>query len=219
MIWDWNGTLVDDLELVVASVNLSLEDIGAPPIDADAYRTHYTRPVQHFYEGVLGRPLEGSEWRRIDRVFHEGYRNGVASLPLTVDARAAVDQVAASGWTQSILSMWWHDELAAAVAARGIDRFMIRVDGNRGEAGETKLRHLRRHLHDLEETLGPLNRCRVVVIGDALDDAGAARETGVWCVLYDGGSHHRAELAGVGMPIANTMLEALEIASRLVAEA
>jgi phosphoglycolate phosphatase-like HAD superfamily hydrolase len=93
------------------------------------------------------------------------------------------------------------------------------VDGNRGEAGETKLRHLRRHLHDLEETRGPLNRCRVVVIGDALDDAGAARETGVWCVLYDGGSHHRAELAGVGMPIANTMLEALEIASRLVAEA
>lgn len=218
VIWDWNGTLVDDLELVVASVNLSLEDMGAPQIDADAYRTHYTRPVERFYEGLLGRSLEQSEWRRIDRVFHEGYRSGVAALPLTADARAAVAKVTAAGWTQSILSMWWHEELTAAAAAHGIDRFMIRVDGNRGEAGETKLRHLRRHLHDLEAALGPLNLCRVVMVGDALDDAGAARETGVWCVLYDGGSHHRAELAGVGMPIADTLLEALEIASRLAGE-
>ncbi len=217
VIWDWNGTLVDDLELVVAAVNLSLEDIGATPIDADLYRTHYTRPVELFYERLLGRPLEEREWRRIDRVFHEGYREGVPSLPLTGDARAAVEQVSAAGWTQSILSMWWNDELMAAVAAHGLDRFMIRVDGNRGEAGETKLRHLRRHLHDLEEDLGALNRARVVLVGDALDDAGAAREVGIWCVLYDGGSHHRAELAGVGMPIADCLTEAVEIASRLAA--
>ncbi len=219
VIWDWNGTLVDDLELVVAAVNLSLDDIGAPPIDADGYRTHYTRPVELFYEQVLGRPLQEREWRRIDRVFHEGYRTGVPSLPLTADARAAVEHVAAEGWTQSILSMWWHDELVAAAASHGLDRFMIRVDGNRGEAGETKLRHLRRHLHDLDEELGALNLCRVVVIGDALDDAGAAREAGVWCVLYDGGSHHRVELAGVGMPVADTLLEAVDIASRLAAAA
>jgi len=220
VIWDWNGTLVDDLELVVDAVNLSLEDIGAEPIDADAYRTHYTRPVAVFYERLLDRRIDEDEWRRIDAVFHQGYREGVASLPLTEDARLAVERVGDAGWSQSILSMWWHGELVQAVAAHGLDRAMVRVDGNRGEAGETKLHHLERHLADLEVALGSLDPARVVLIGDALDDAGAARETGIKCVVYDGGSHHLAELlAEARTPIATNLLEAVEIAARLVTDA
>ena len=34
VIWDWNGTLFDDLHIVVESVNASLAELGAPPIDA-----------------------------------------------------------------------------------------------------------------------------------------------------------------------------------------
>ena len=36
IIWDWNGTLFDDLHIVVESVNVSLAELGAPPIDAEA---------------------------------------------------------------------------------------------------------------------------------------------------------------------------------------
>lgn len=218
MIWDWNGTLVDDLELVVGAVNLSLRDLGAEPIDADDYRTHYTRPVEVFYQRLLGRPVDEREWARIDTVFHQGYRDGVASLPLTVDARLAVDQAKSFGWSQSILSMWWHEELVPAVAAHGLDRDMIRVDGNRDAAGESKLRNLRRHLRELAADLGPLDPDRVVLIGDALDDAEAARDVGIRCVVYDGGSHHRAALSGVGMPVADRLTEAIDIAASFFGE-
>ena len=48
IVWDWNGTLFDDLDIVVASVNVSLRSVGAPPIDADEYRAVYQRPLHHF---------------------------------------------------------------------------------------------------------------------------------------------------------------------------
>ena len=52
----------------------------------------------------------------------------------------------------------------------------------------------------------------MVVIGDALDDARAARAVGVECILYDGGSHHRAELDSAGVAVARSLVEAVRLA-------
>lgn len=187
-------------------MNASLAELGASPIDADGYRDHYTRPVHVFYERLLGRPVSAGEWARIDDVFHHVYRASLDRARLKGDALGALEAVVARGATQSLLSMWWHDELVPAARRFGVDRYMTRIDGNRGEAGETKLRHLASHLD-------ALGRDRAVVIGDSLDDGWAAHEAGIPCVLYDGGSHHRRELAALGAPIAGDLVEAVELAT------
>jgi phosphoglycolate phosphatase-like HAD superfamily hydrolase len=51
----------------------------------------------------------------------------------------------------------------------------------------------------------------VLVVGDALDDAAAAAEVGVPCVLFDGGSHPRSELEEAGVPVVGSLVEALEV--------
>ena len=208
VVWDWNGTLLDDLDIVVRSVNASLASMGASPIDADSYRDHYTRPVHLFYERLLGRDLRPAEWSHIDDVFHRAYRDSVAEAALTFDTRQALEKVAAAGGTQSLLSMWWHAELRAATKRLDVERFMVRVDGNRGEAGETKLRHLASHL-------AAMGRVRAVAVGDSLDDGWAARQVGIPCVLYDGGSHHRGELEALGVPVAATLTDAVDMAMDL----
>jgi phosphoglycolate phosphatase-like HAD superfamily hydrolase len=52
----------------------------------------------------------------------------------------------------------------------------------------------------------------MTVIGDVTDDADAARAAGVGCVLYDGGSQPRAALEATGVPVAATLVEAVELA-------
>jgi phosphoglycolate phosphatase-like HAD superfamily hydrolase len=207
VIWDWNGTLVDDLPAVVAAVNVSLADLGAPSIDAEGYRTHYTRPVRVFYDRLLQRSVSDGEWSRIDEVFHVAYGDLLDQIPLTADAAAAIARIEGAGATQSILSMWWHDELAPEVERRGLDTFMRRVDGNTRGAGDTKERLLVAHLELLALTNGA-----AVLIGDALDDARAAQAAGVRCVLYDGGSHHREELEAAGLPVVSSLVEAASVA-------
>ncbi len=207
IIWDWNGTLFDDLHIVVECVNASLAQMGAPPIDADGYRDHYTRPVHLFYERLLDRELTAAEWMQIDTTFHDAYRMALPRADLAPDALTAVETVADRGWTQSILSMWWHEELVPFVEGRGLSRFMRRVDGNHHDAGETKQIHLERHLAELG--IAELGAAAFLVVGDALDDARAAMAAGVPCALYDSGSHHRAELEAAGVPVVESLRAAL----------
>jgi phosphoglycolate phosphatase-like HAD superfamily hydrolase len=210
VIWDWNGTLFDDLTIVVQAVNATLEPFGAGPIDADGYRDHYTRPVHLFYDKLLNRPISGAEWDQIDRTWHGVYRTLLHHGDLAHDARTALETVRRAGSTQSLLSMWWHTELVPMVRQLGVDHFMTRIEGHRGEAtGETKAVHLEHHLEDL--AAAGVGASTVVMIGDSLDDARASREAGVAAILYDGGSHHRHELEAAGVPVADSLLDAVRM--------
>lgn len=206
LVWDWNGTLIDDLGVVVGAVNRALEPFGAGPIGPEDYRSHYTRPVVRFYERLLGRPVGPEEWRRLDELFHDAYKEALPSLELTGDARKALEMARRSGATQSLCSMFPHDELLPVLERQGVDGYFLRVDGLRTVGGGEKAWHLEAHLEAL-----PFPLDGVVVIGDALDDARAAIAVGVRCVLYDGGSHHRSELEAAGMPVAASLVEAVRL--------
>jgi phosphoglycolate phosphatase-like HAD superfamily hydrolase len=210
LVWDWNGTLFDDLEVVVASVNEGLAAFGAGPIDLDGYRSHYTRPVKHFYDQLLKRHLTVEEWTEIDRIFHEAYRLALEQARLTVDAREALDHVARGGHTQSLLSMFPHPDLVPLVRRLGIEVYFDRIDGlAEGSPGDRKAQYLERHLRQL--TAGEDPR-QVVVIGDTPDDATAAIHVGARPILYDGGSHHRLDLESTGAPVVASLRAAVELA-------
>ena len=115
LVWDWNGTLFDDQVATVAAVNDALAGLGVPPIDVDAYRDHYTRPVQRFYERVAGHPIAPEQWRLLDDTYHDSYHAQVERLALAADARAALQAAEAAGLTQSLLSMWRHQHLVPLV--------------------------------------------------------------------------------------------------------
>jgi phosphoglycolate phosphatase-like HAD superfamily hydrolase len=204
VVWDWNGTLLDDLDQVVAAVNVTLEALGEPPIDVPAYGAHYQRPVRRFYESLLNRRVDGAEWEYIDEVFHKAYRELVPTITLAADAFEALEAVDTAGHTQSLLSMLSHDDLVNMASTFGISRFMRRVDGLRGERGVRKQASLERHL----EVLG-LEADQAVLIGDALDDVDAARATGTSCVMYDRGTFPREHVTRTGVRTAGTLVGAL----------
>jgi len=211
IVWDWNGTLLDDLEVVVAAVNDTLATVGRRPITIKEYGAHYTRPVLLFYEGLLGRTIEASEWAAFDESFHASYRRRVNSAALADDAMDAIATAHKAGLSQSLLSMYWHDELVPQVDRFDLGRFLVRIDGLRGTPGDRKQAYLDEHLRAVERDLSSrLDPAEVLVIGDALDDAAAAAGLGLNCVMYNGGAHPAGRLAGAGVPVVGSLLEALE---------
>ena len=212
IVWDWNGTLFDDLHIVVDSVNASLACFGEGPIDAVRYQAHYRRPVPLFYESLLGRPISDGMWQTIDRVFHETYQGALSRAELASDALEAMDAVLAAGGTQSILSMWWHEQLVSAVEAFGLVGRTVFIEGHRGTPGETKAEHLTRHVAHLGERFSRTVATPIVAIGDITDDAAAADAAEVGCVLYDSGSQPTAVLEAAGHPVAASLMEAVRLA-------
>jgi phosphoglycolate phosphatase-like HAD superfamily hydrolase len=208
LVWDWNGTLVDDHGAVVAAINDALARLRLRPIDSEAFRTYFTRPVQRFYEQVAGRPIEPGEWRALDEAYHDSYGARVEGLQLATDARAALEAAEAAGLSQSLLSMWRHRDLVPLVERLGIARFFVRVDGLRVAGGGSKTEHLVEHL----TALG-VEAPAAMLVGDTLDDLAAARAVGAGCVLYDGGSHHRDALEATGVPVVDTLTAAVAVAA------
>jgi phosphoglycolate phosphatase-like HAD superfamily hydrolase len=203
IIWDWNGTLLDDIDAVVDATNEVLTPYGLPSIDLAAFRESYTRPVWLSYERRLGRVLRDGEWERLDVAFHDAYHRLMEDCRLAADARRTLDALADAGHTQSLLSMWRHERLTVAVRTHGIEALFRRVDGLRPEeAGGSKAEFAVRHL----TALG-VDPADVIMIGDSVDDAIAAGHAGARAVLYAGGMQARADLDRVGVPVIDRLSE------------
>lgn len=197
IIWDWNGTLLDDIDAVVEATNVVFASYDLPPIDLAAFRAGYTRPVWISYERRLGRALDDGEWERLDTAFHDAYHRLMEDCRLAADARRTLDTLAGAGHTQSLLSMWRHERLTVAVRTHGIEALFRRVDGLRPEqAGGSKADFAVRHL----AALG-IDPADVIMVGDSIDDALAARHAGARAVLYAGGMQARTDLDRFGAPV------------------
>ncbi|MER7490648.1 HAD hydrolase-like protein [Streptomyces sp. NPDC126497] len=213
IVWDWNGTLFHDVDAVIGATNAAFAELGLEPITLERYRELYCVPVPKFYERLMGRLPSAAEWELMDATFHRHYTEHHVRCGLAEGVVELLTAWVSAGRSQSILSLYGHEELVPLVRGFGIEAHFVRVDGRTGPSGGGKAEHMVRHLG----TLTGVDPARTVVIGDAADDALAALHVGARAVLYTGGSHSRASLEAVGVPVVDTLREAVAEAERLAA--
>ncbi|WP_250037361.1 HAD family hydrolase [Paractinoplanes maris] len=212
IVWDWNGTILDDSGALIAATIDALHACGFPPITRADYQRHHCQPIPLFYERLVGRALGLQEQQRLDGCFREAYARHQQAVSLTADASAALRRWAATGATQSLLSMYPHSELVPLVTAAGIATYFTRIDGSMGADLAHKAPHLARHLRHLD-----LETQQVLLVGDSVDDAHAARTCGVRCVIYHAGEdalHAREHFTDIGVPVVPSLQTAVDAALR-----
>ena len=137
--------------------------------------------------------MSPAEFRALDDAFHVAYRAGLAGCRLAADAWRR-----SRAWTgtQSLLSMFFHDELVPVVTRHGLLAHLRRVDGLRDAVGGgPKAPHLRAHLAALA-----VDPADCVLIGDSVDDADAAARGRRPGGALRGRVHRRATPAGHRRP-------------------
>ncbi|WP_243789183.1 HAD family hydrolase [Saccharopolyspora gloriosae] len=205
IVWDWNGTLLDDNDAVVSAVNAVCAEFGREHIDLEQWRSIFSRPLQQCYERLLDRPLTEADWNKLDVLYHEHYRELLHTAKLAAGVPDVLREWGESDRTQSLLSMWFHDELVPLITELDLLPLFERVDGLRADVGGGgKTEHLRHHL--AAQDLAPAD---VVLIGDVLDDARAAEEVGTDCVLVTTGVMSRRSLETAGFPVVDSVPEAV----------
>ncbi len=104
--------------------------------------------------------------------------------------------------------MWHHEALVTLVDSLGLTPHFVRVDGRIGPNGGHKAEHLVRHLSALDR-----DPADVVVVGDSIDDAWAAQHVGARSVLHTGGFYSREALEAAGVPVVDSLAEAVALAA------
>lgn len=205
IVWDWNGTIFSDNHAVVSAVNEVCTAFDREHIDIDEWRSVFSRPLLQCYERLLRRSLSDEDWARIDVLYHEAYRDLLHTCGLANGVPHVLQEWTTVGRSQSLLSMWFHDELVPLVAKYELTALFKRVDGLRtGIGGGSKAAHLERHLAELG-----LDPQEAIVIGDVVDDAQAAAHAGANCVLVTTGVMSRSALEATGVPVADSIQEAV----------
>ena len=216
VVWDWNGTLWDDLPQVHLATNDALRLVGAGPLDLPEYVKLFTRPLPMFYRRALGRDLTPSEWEQVSNRFLVSYESSLHLAQLATEAIPALEMVAHNGATQSILSLYPHDSLNTLVAELEIAHYFTRVDGLRGSPDRSKVGMFPDHLQEAAKGIPPH---RVVMIGDTDDDLTAAQAAGSAGILINHHGYHPLGDASLDSYFAGGLLQALTRAGLLLPEA
>jgi phosphoglycolate phosphatase-like HAD superfamily hydrolase/ADP-ribose pyrophosphatase YjhB (NUDIX family) len=186
IIFDWSGTLVDDLPAVLAATNHVFAKCGAPPWTMDRFRAEFCLPFQVFYTRFLPEvPLA-----ELEQIFHGHFTQAQAAVVELAHAREFLVFCREHGIRSFVLSTIRPDYYAAQSAVNGFDQFMERaylaVWDKRAKIAEV--------LAD-----NRLAAAETMFVGDMQHDMETARQGGVFsCAVLTG--YNRLEQLRASQP-------------------
>lgn len=201
ILWDWNGTLLDDVWLCIDIINILLAKRDKPGITRLCYRDIFDFPVKVYYERA-GFDFTTDSFESICKEFCDEYAARVVECNLHDNALDVLNYSADNDISQSILSATEQGRLERMIKTFGVNHFFNRITGQTDHYAVGKGERGRKLLTELE-----LDRNKVLLIGDTTHDAQVARDICVDCVLVAVGHHSRAKLKQIGVQVLESLLD------------
>lgn len=205
ILWDWNGTLLDDVALSLDALNRLLAEYGySQRYDLAAYREIFGFPVEEYYLRA-GMDFSRHPFDTLAHSYMADYLAHSSACPLMAGARTALERFRQAGVRQVILSASPLPTLQKQVEERGVADYFTRLLGLGDIYAKSKVEL---GLGYLAET--GFDPARAVMIGDSVHDFEVARAMGAGCVLQTGGHQSARALRATGVPVFETLPQAAE---------
>lgn len=201
IIWDWNGTLLDDAEICREAINKMLKARNLPELSLEKYRDVFTFPVFEYYKEV-GFDFNNEEWESVAIEFINLYLSALPTCELTPFASETLKRFKQKGYRQAIISAMQHDALLKSVSALGIYDYFDYIGGIGDHYGGGKIDNARNYF--IQAVLNPE---KITLIGDTLHDSEVAAELHCKCILVATGHQSFQRLSNTGLQVINNLSE------------
>ncbi len=195
IIWDWNGTLLNDVHLCVDTINEMLEIRNLPLLSIASYKDVFSFPVKDYYLKI-GFDFEKEPFEIPALEFIERYNEQVSECSLQQDSIRILDYFHSIGIRQFILSAMHQEVLDDCLKHYRIDHFFEHVSGLDNHFAASKATNGHRLIAELN-----LDVSELILIGDTIHDFEVASELGCQCVLIANGHQSRAVLESTGVVV------------------
>ncbi len=201
IIWDWNGTLINDIWLVVEIMNKMLKKRNLPRIDSKKYRNIFDFPVTKYYS-KLGFDFSNESFEKLTNEFISEYYQRFNECKLFNEVKEVLEKIRDRGISQSILSASKEDVLIEKIKYYGIDKYFSRIIGLENHYAESKIERGKKWIAKLN-----LNPQEVLLVGDTIHDYDVSKHIGCDCLLIANGHNSYERLASLGIDVIGTLKE------------
>lgn len=193
VIWDWNGTLLDDMAVCMEAENVILARYGLPPLEsAERYRQLFGFPVQGYYER-LGFDFETLDFSTVAAEYVAQYHARLSQCELFSGVRETLNTLQAAGFKQIVLSASGQESLALQMERFALDDYFVAIVGIADDFARGK-KELALRLFQ-ETGIKGLQAC---FLGDTVHDYEVATACGAACILVANGHQPKEKLLGTG---------------------
>ena len=208
IIWDYNGTLLNDVQLCVDVMNSMLIPRGLPEINSSIYKAVFDFPVKDYY-AELGFDFEKESFEKVGTEFIVKYdEQQRSSTKLHKDTDYILQEISRSGISQSVLSARKEAKLIEELEFFGIAKYFNKIVGLNDHYAAGKLENGKKLVSELK-----LNPTEIALVGDTVHDCEVAVKTGINPILISHGHHTIERLEKCKITVFNDLREVWEYIS------
>lgn len=203
LFWDFNGTILSDMQAGMDSTNQMLEERGLPMIDGlEQYREIFDFPIKEYYR-ELGFDFEREPYEVLAPIWVGLYNEKSKSSTLVDGMSETLEEVRAFGLLQVVFSATEREMLLRQLKELEITEYFDEIIGLENIHAETKLHLAKRWREEHPEA-------KILYVGDTVHDAESARVLEADCLLFCGGHQSRKRLESCGYPIIERIEEIIQ---------
>lgn len=192
IIWDWNGTLLDDVELCVEVMNKLLVKYNLPTITTELYKEVFDFPVRDYYL-KLGFDFEKQSFEDVGVEYIEEYEKIVSRAQLRKEIIEVVKDLNSRQCPQTVISARENQALHAELKSYGVLEYIDGAIGLNNHYASGKASNVCSFVEKCS-----LDKKQILIIGDTLHDLEVANMAGIDCLLLADGHHSSKRISEAG---------------------
>lgn len=191
VVWDWNGTLINDVSLNISIMNHLLKEYNLPQINYNQYRSYFCFPIRLFYSKLGFNVNDDVEYAKLVSKFNSSYQSRMMNLNLFKGSAELLMNLKNNGIKQFLVSGLNNNDLQRQVFDKGIaDYFDIIIGSSVSDANDKNSivkKLIQSYKIDPNETL---------FVGDTINDYEIAMSNECDCVIVTYGHQNELALSG-----------------------
>ncbi len=200
IIWDWNGTLLNDVALCLSIINNIISKRNLTPISLKYYQDIFTFPVKDYYQKA-GLDFSKYSFELLGMEWIKEYEDRKFEAQLFPHTLSTLENIRQSGTGQSILSAYSQKDLVEIIAYFKLDDFFKYISGLDHIYATSKIDL---GIELVKKLDAPNNR--ILLIGDTVHDFEVSKAIGADCVLIAEGHQSKSRLMNCGVPVLRSLV-------------
>lgn len=206
IVWDWNGTLLNDVDLCVDSINYLLKKEQLPILpDKETYQRVFKFPIIEYYKDA-GFDFNKRPFEELADDYMQYYQPRSLSCSLHDGVHDTLKTCASLGYTQVLLSAsnkeFLMDQLHQYPISAYFDE-VLGLDNIHAYSKADLAKAFAKRIQPQKES--------IVFLGDSVHDFEVASGAGAECILIASGHEHKEKLEQTGCRVLNSIEEFKQI--------